>query len=84
MRQKRMSPLKMMLCAICMFSLLYVGTRAVFAASFDCKKARSYVEKTVCAIPELSNADSRMGEFYKRAKVIQGNSREFRNFASAN
>ena len=79
-----MSPLKIMLCAICAFFLLHVGAHAVFAASFDCNKARSYVEKTVCAIPELSNADSRMGEFYKRAKVIQGNSREFRNFASAN
>ena len=84
MRQKRMSPLKMMLCAICMFSLLYVGTHAVFAASFDCRKARSYAEKTVCATPELSSADSRMGELYEQAKAVQGNSKEFRNLASAN
>ena len=84
MRQKRMSPLKMMLCAICAFSLLYVGTRAVFAASFDCKKARSYAEKTICATPELSSADSRLSELYKQAKAVQGNSKEFRNLASAN
>ncbi len=84
MRQKRRSPLKILVCAICMFSLLYVGTYAGFAASFDCRKAKSYAEKTVCATPELSSADSRLSELYKRAKVIQGNSKEFRHFTSTN
>ncbi len=79
-----MAPLKILGCAICMFSLLYLGTYAVFAASFDCRKAKSYAEKTVCATPELSSADSRMGEFYEQAKAVQGNSKEFRNLVSAN
>lgn len=36
------------------------------AASFDCAKATSPLEKLICENPELDAADSRMGELYKR------------------
>jgi uncharacterized protein len=35
------------------------------AASFDCAKASSFVEKTICSDPELSAADERLGRLYK-------------------
>jgi uncharacterized protein len=37
------------------------------AASFDCKKAASWVEKTVCSNPELSNLDEEMAKAYHDA-----------------
>ena len=78
MRQKKVSLLKIVIWTICAFSLLHVGNSAVFPASFDCRKAKSYAEKTICATPELSSADSRLSELYKQAKAAQGNSKEFR------
>jgi len=45
-----------------------------FAASFDCAKAGTWVEKSICADQELSGLDSEMGETYvslrKNAKNI--------------
>ena len=84
MWQKKVSPLKIVIWTICVFSLLHAGNRAVFPAGFDCRKARSYAEKTICATPELSSADSRLSELYKQAKALQGNSKPFRNFVLAN
>jgi uncharacterized protein len=37
------------------------------AASFDCKKAASWVEKTICANPELSKLDEEMAKAYHDA-----------------
>ena len=37
------------------------------AASFDCSKARSALEKTICASPQLDEADARMGDVYRAA-----------------
>jgi uncharacterized protein len=37
------------------------------AASFDCKKAASWVEKTVCSNPELSKLDEEMAKAYHDA-----------------
>jgi uncharacterized protein len=39
------------------------------AASFDCKKAKQPLEKLICANPELSAIDERMGAIYKKVKV---------------
>ncbi|MGP9688643.1 lysozyme inhibitor LprI family protein [Psychrobacter sp. AOP22-C1-C5] len=36
------------------------------AASFDCNKANTWVEKTICANAELSTLDNAMAEKYKR------------------
>jgi uncharacterized protein len=49
---------------IALFGLL--STEAT-AASFDCKKAVSWVEKTVCSNPELSNLDEEMAKAYHDA-----------------
>jgi len=46
--------------------LLAAGTPAV-AASFDCQKASSAVEKAICASPELSGLDSALGAYYSQA-----------------
>ena len=39
------------------------------AASFDCAKARSPLEKLICSQPELDAADTRMGEAYRKANT---------------
>jgi uncharacterized protein len=49
---------------IALFGLF--STQAV-AASFDCKKAASWVEKTVCSNPELSKLDDEMAKAYHDA-----------------
>ena len=46
--------------------LLSVGTPAM-AASFDCQKASTPVERAICANPELSELDSTLGAHYSRA-----------------
>ena len=71
---------------ILLISIVFWGlysTHAV-AASFDCKKAASWVEKTVCSNPELSKLDEEMAKAYhdalaslspegqKETKVYQG------------
>ncbi|MFL1493627.1 lysozyme inhibitor LprI family protein [Pseudomonas antarctica] len=47
-------------------ALLCAGTPA-WAASFDCKKASTPVELSLCANPELSRLDTTLGEHYRRA-----------------
>lgn len=49
-----------------------VGVEAADAASFDCKKARTKVEKLICSTPELSSADSELGERFKAALKALG------------
>ncbi|WP_273826163.1 lysozyme inhibitor LprI family protein [Pseudomonas asplenii] len=46
--------------------LLGAGTPAV-AASFDCQKASTAVEKAICASPELSGLDGALGAYYSKA-----------------
>ncbi len=43
-----------------------ISTQAT-AASFDCKKASTWLEKTVCANPELSKLDEQMAKAYQDA-----------------
>ena len=52
------------LISIALFGLL--STQAT-AASFDCKKAATWVEKTVCANPELSKLDEELAKAYHEA-----------------
>lgn len=43
------------------------------AASFDCKKAKSKVDKLICATPELSKADDELGAAFNEAlKALAG------------
>ncbi|MGA3280382.1 MAG: DUF3298 domain-containing protein [Smithella sp.] len=48
------------------FLLGFISTQAN-AASFDCKKAASWLEKTVCANTELSKLDEQMAKAYSDA-----------------
>jgi uncharacterized protein len=47
--------------------LLGLSSTHATAASFDCKKAASWVEKTVCSNPELSKLDEQMAKAYHDA-----------------
>jgi len=46
---------------------LVAAACGVEAASFDCAKAATAVEKAICADPGLSQADERMAEAYRQA-----------------
>ncbi|BEV15822.1 hypothetical protein HBDW_26100 [Herbaspirillum sp. DW155] len=48
------------------------------AASFDCSKAGSANEKTICHDPELSAMDDQLGRAYRRARKAATNVRAFR------
>lgn len=54
---------------LCGFALA-AGTAA--AASFDCAKARTSMETTICADPALSKLDERLAASYKRAQNVSG------------
>jgi uncharacterized protein len=43
-----------------------------YGASFDCGKAKSFFEKTVCEIPVLSKLDDELSEKYKAALQARG------------
>jgi uncharacterized protein len=52
------------------FFLIAIGlsfTPLVFAASFDCNKARTLVEQAICSNAELSSLDEQMAMEYKEA-----------------
>lgn len=42
------------------------------AASFDCAKARTSMETTICADPALSKLDEQLAASYKRAQNVSG------------
>ncbi len=46
--------------------ILFIGL-SVNAASFDCKKAQSFQEKTICSDPQLSALDEQLNTSYKDA-----------------
>jgi uncharacterized protein YecT (DUF1311 family) len=49
------------------FVLFGLFTTQANAASFDCKKASTWLEKTVCSNPELSKLDEQMAKAYQDA-----------------
>lgn len=50
--------------------VLLSSVTAVSAASFDCTKSRTFVEKTICADPQLSELDEKLDAAYKKAMKI--------------
>ena len=44
--------------------VIFLFSNYTHSASFDCKKASTQHEKLICSIPELSEADSRLGNTY--------------------
>jgi uncharacterized protein len=53
--------------------LIPAAASALHAASFDCSKARTLPERTICSDPKLSAADDEMAALYKAA--LAGNAR---------
>jgi uncharacterized protein len=49
--------------------LMSLWTAAGFAASFDCSKARSSMEKAICGNTELSTLDEELASVYKNARL---------------
>ncbi|WP_298437191.1 lysozyme inhibitor LprI family protein [Geobacter sp.] len=60
--------------------MILTAASAVYAhaASFDCAKARSVVEKTICSDEELSKLDGMMEDFYKKGRDIVTYKDEFK------
>jgi len=53
------------------------------AASFDCSRAGSANEKTICRDAELSALDDQLGRTYRRAREMAGDVRAFRSTSDA-
>ena len=60
-----------------------VSGQPLLAASFNCAKARTYVERTICNDDELSAADDFLDDAYNEARKTTGNSRKFQGYARA-
>ncbi len=56
---------KLTLAVVSMASICILSTHAN-SASFDCKKATTWVEKTICESPKLSKLDEAMAKKYKK------------------
>ncbi len=52
-------------CYIISISIAFLVSLSANAASFDCAKASTWVEQTICSQPELSRLDEVMAEEYK-------------------
>lgn len=50
---------------------------ASYAASFDCSKARSLAEITICNDAELSRMDDELGQIYRSAKAVAPDKKAF-------
>ena len=48
--------------------VLFAFSCATHAASFDCKKAQSKMEKAICENPKISKLDEELAESYQAAK----------------
>ncbi|WP_247715356.1 DUF4431 domain-containing protein [Morganella morganii] len=66
-----------------MFLLLFTSGVS-HAVTFDCSKARTTVEKLVCNTPSLSQADDELYVDYLQAKLVTGNSDEFKKIVRQN
>ena len=57
-----------MLRAALVGSLVLAAPHFASAQSFDCKKAQTAVEKSVCANPQLATLDEHLGRYYSAAR----------------
>ena len=48
--------------------LIILGSSYSYAASFDCSKAKSPIEKSICADPKLSALDDKLADTYSNIK----------------
>ncbi|WP_231571393.1 MULTISPECIES: lysozyme inhibitor LprI family protein [Xenorhabdus] len=63
---------------------LFFVSAVANSASFDCSKAVSKVEKLICSTPALSQADDALYVDYLQAKLITGNTDDFKALAKQN
>ncbi|MDE9479396.1 DUF4431 domain-containing protein [Xenorhabdus bovienii] len=63
---------------------LFLVSTATNAASFDCNKASSKTEQLICNTPALSQADDALYVDYLQAKVVTGNSDDFKKLVKQN
>ncbi|WP_374087573.1 lysozyme inhibitor LprI family protein [Methylomicrobium lacus] len=47
-----------------------IASPASYAASFDCAKARNWIEKTICSDVELSGLDEQLTDSYQNALAV--------------
>lgn len=59
-----------------MTAIALAWTSAAPAASFDCSKARSVIERQICDSDELSQLDERLERHYRGALHVLSNARE--------
>lgn len=62
------------------FLILFVlplSSGSLFAASFDCGKAKSFAEKTICSDEKLSGDDELLAKVYSVAKKVAHNQKGF-------
>lgn len=58
---------KKLICLSISSLILVVLSTTSFAASFDCKKSSTLVEKAICSNPKLSKLDDSLAKAYKQA-----------------
>lgn len=58
---------KIAICCLCALIASLVTPSGIFAASFDCEKAASKIEKLICSDDELSQLDESLSEAYLQA-----------------
>lgn len=65
-----------------LIAILSAHGQAPDAPSFDCKKARSASEKTICGDAELSRMDRELAELYRAARAAAKDPQAFRQAAA--
>lgn len=53
-------------------AMVAAGIAPAGATSFDCKKAKTKIEKLICETPEISKADDELGALFKQAVKAVG------------
>lgn len=66
------SPRLLPVAAVGLFGAGLFGAPLAMAASFDCAKAVTPVEKAICASPEVSDLDEYLGRYYHAARAEVG------------
>lgn len=76
-----MIKMKKSVLSVLLFASLFAGKS--FAASFDCSKAKSFAEKTICANPQLSKDDDDLKYLYGNAKAYTQDRKAFSEITKA-
>ena len=76
-----MIKMKTSVLSVLLFMSLFVGKS--FSASFDCSKAKSFAEKTICTNPKLSKDDDDLKYLYGNAKAYVKDRKAFSEITKA-